>query len=229
MKKIKRLKKSIFHQAIWITTFSAVTFIIPTIIHAYIRSRYELSFEANQLRDIIYSLMVIFLNIFIVKKWFSFNEVGLQKKGFIKSLFYSIIFVVLLRLFDYFSLKQAFPKEIWTWRFVFSLMPNIFLAFQEELMFRGIIFRVWEKWKGFLVALFMSSILFGVEHLVYPVLGSEAVTTSKAVSTALWGPIFVTIAYRTNNIWGLTISHFLYNASILSSEQKTHFKILFSH
>ncbi|MFC1727151.1 CPBP family intramembrane glutamic endopeptidase [Patescibacteria group bacterium] len=214
----KKIKRFIFHRAIWITILSSLTFIIPSVLDAYIRKNFELELTQRSLLTIGISLLVILPNLLIAKRWLSFGEIGLRKKGFGRSLLYSIVFIVLLRLLDYFGWKEIFPKEFWTKSYLLYISTFIFLAFQEELMFRGIIFRVWEKWKGFLVAMFISSLLFGLEHLVYPALGFDQVTISRAATTALWGPVFALIAFRTKNIWGLSISHFLYNASLTSSE-----------
>lgn len=215
----KKIKSLIFHRAVVITALSALTFILPTLLDVYfVRNRFELSYENRQFATIGFSLLVIFLNLLIIRKWLSLKQVGLQKSGFIKSLVYSLIFVFLLRIFDYFGYREIFPKTIWDKQFILHLSTFVFLAFQEELMFRGIIFKVWNRWKGFLIALFVSSTLFGLEHLVYPALGFEQVTMSRALTTALFGPAFVLVAYRAKNIWGLTISHFLYNASLLIAE-----------
>ena len=90
----------------------------------------------------------------------------------------------------------------------------MFSAFHEELLFRGIIFRVWEKSRGFIAAMMVSTILFGLEHLVYPFWGSGEWSMYTFLRPAIFSPVFVLVAYRTRNIWGLSLSHFLYNASV---------------
>ena len=222
-KSLKKLKNFFLHKAMVLTVASALTFIIPTLLDVYLRKNYDFSFEKQQFVTIGFSIFIIFLNILIVRKWLSFKQVGLQRSGFLRAFIYSLVFVFLLRITNYFGYKEVFPKEVWTKQFFLQVVPFIFLAFQEELMFRGIIFKVWERRKGLLIALFISSVLFGLEHLVYPTLGFEKVTLNRAVSTAFWGPVFVLIAYRTKNIWGLSISHFLYNISLLASEEANQF------
>jgi len=217
---IKKVIKAIFSKPVVITVLSALSFIVPALIDGLVlRKKFDWTGDAQSVATIGFSLVVIIINLLIVKKWFSWKEVGLQKSGLLKSLLYSLVFVTLLRVFDYFGYKEIFNQNIvWDKAYLLYLCTYVLLAFQEELMFRGVIFKVWEKHKGFLLALFISSILFGLEHLLYPAMGFERVTTSRAITTALFDPAFVLVAYRTKNIWGLTLSHFLYNASLLVAE-----------
>lgn len=214
IKIFKALKNAIFNRAVLLTALSFSTFVFPAIIYFFSRSQFKISLEQQQIGDVIFSLFVISLNLFITRKWLSFREVGIQKSGFLKSLCYSLIFVFLLRVI-YLSGHQDAFKKVWGKTFIFYL-PFIVFAFQEELMFRGIIFRVWEQRKGFLAALFISSTLFAIGHLVYPAMGFKSMDISSLITIALFGTAFILIAYRTKNIWGLSISHFLYNFSLLT-------------
>lgn len=218
---LKKIAKAVFNKAVVITLLSALAFAIPALIDGLVlRKQFNLSGDKLSLATIGFSLVVVALNLLIAKKWLSFKEIGLRKSGIIKSLFYSLIFVALLRVIDFFDHKRIINKNIaWDKTFFLNLSTYLFSAFQEEVMFRGVIFKVWEKYKGFLVALFISCILFGLAHLLYPIMGFERVTAGRAFSTALFGPTLVLIAYRTKNIWGITLSHFLYNVSFLITER----------
>lgn len=216
----KKITKAIFNKAVVITLLSALSFAIPALVHGLIiRKRFDVTHDQDSLVTIGFSLVVIVINLVIAKKWLSLKEVGLQKSGLIKSLAFSLVFVALLRVLDYLGYKEIINKNVpWDRSFFLYLSTFVFLAFQEELMFRGVIFKVWEKHKGFLIALFISSVLFGLEHLLYPAMGFTRITTDRAVTSALFGPVLVLIAFRTKNIWGVTLSHFLYNASFLAAE-----------
>ena len=69
----------------------------------------------------------------------------------------------------------------------------------QEILFRGIMFfSIW-RWKGWKAALAVTSILFGLVHLLKGV--------QYVIATALIGLIYGYITYRTKNIVGPTIAH----------------------
>ena len=105
---------------------------------------------------------------------------------------------------------------------LFYLLGQVFNAFMEESVFRGVIlphlmmrFRFWQ-------ANILQSVLFGLAHLVFP-LSSWAngqLTSSEAMGQAVTLLLFTTIGglvfgylyYRTNNLWTSLFAHFIDNS-----------------
>ena len=70
------------------------------------------------------------------------------------------------------------------------------LAAVEEIVFRGVIFRIMEEWLGFHPALLISALLFGLAHLPTP--GANLLSVISAVS----GGIMMCLAFSlTRRLW----------------------------
>ncbi|MCC3761467.1 CPBP family intramembrane metalloprotease [Glycomyces sp. TRM65418] len=90
-------------------------------------------------------------------------------------------------------------------------------AVTEELLFRGVLFRIMEQWSGTWIALAVTSVLFGGIHLINP-------------NASLWGALAIAIeaggmlgaAYiATRNLWVPIGIHFGWNiaaSAIFSTE-----------
>lgn len=76
-------------------------------------------------------------------------------------------------------------------------------AIIEELVFRGIAFSVLKRRLPVWVAILLPAILFGYAHAWWG-LGRVAVT-------ALMGALFALLRWRTDNVWGPIVMHFLIN------------------
>ena len=72
----------------------------------------------------------------------------------------------------------------------------------EELVFRGLLYRAWERQWGWLPAAIASSLVFAYMH--------PAVYISQFAA----GLIFVCIFRRTGSLWGAIATHAIYNVTI---------------
>jgi hypothetical protein len=67
----------------------------------------------------------------------------------------------------------------------------------EELLFRGGVFRVTERWCGSWVALVVSSLVFGFVHLE-----NDAATMQGILSISLWAGVLLAATYMlTRRLW----------------------------
>jgi uncharacterized protein len=81
------------------------------------------------------------------------------------------------------------------------------VALTEELLFRGVVFRLVEEWAGTWIALAVSAILFGGLHVANP--GATWVST---VAIALEAGILLAATYVvTKNLWLPIALHFSWN------------------
>lgn len=94
---------------------------------------------------------------------------------------------------------------------VLFLLPALTMAFTsaifEEILVRGIIFRILEEKLGSYLALFISTFIFGVMHL-----GNPNSTVTAAVGLALQAGLFLAAAYIwSGNLWFPIAIHFAWN------------------
>jgi membrane protease YdiL (CAAX protease family) len=90
---------------------------------------------------------------------------------------------------------------------VLSLSVSIVSGFVEEVLFRGVLFRIVEERLGTWVALGISAVLFGLLHL-----GNPNATLAGAVSIAVEAGVLLAAAYAfTRRLWLPIGIHFAWN------------------
>ena len=102
---------------------------------------------------------------------------------------------------------------IGSWKsIVFFVLNMLNIGFIEEVIFRGFLFKMMEKDK-LRNAIIVSSITFGVGHIVNLFMGSSLVPTllQIAYSTSI-GYLFVTIFYKSKSLVPCIITHSIMNA-----------------
>jgi len=80
-------------------------------------------------------------------------------------------------------------------------------ALQEEIVFRGMIFRLLEKVAGSWIALILSALIFGLSHLTTP----HATLIGALAIAATGGIVSASIYMLTRNIWGVFGLHWAWN------------------
>jgi membrane protease YdiL (CAAX protease family) len=96
---------------------------------------------------------------------------------------------------------------------------SLLSGFVEEVIFRGVIFRILEEWLGTWLALVMSALLFGFAHIANPnatIISAAAIALEAGlllaaaylVTRRLWFAIGLHIAwnYTQGNIFGVAVS-----------------------
>ncbi|MGB6985201.1 MAG: type II CAAX endopeptidase family protein [Candidatus Aquilonibacter sp.] len=77
----------------------------------------------------------------------------------------------------------------------------------EELLFRGVLFRLLEEWSGTWIALAVSAALFGLAHLA-----NRGATAESALAIALEAGVLLGLAYiATRSLWLPIGLHFAWN------------------
>jgi membrane protease YdiL (CAAX protease family) len=87
------------------------------------------------------------------------------------------------------------------------LAASIMASVGEELLFRGVMFRIFEQATGTLTALLVSALFFGMAHLASP-----NVTVLTAFAIAIEAGLLLGLAYVvTRNLWFPIGIHFAWN------------------
>ena len=95
---------------------------------------------------------------------------------------------------------------------IFHILTMLNIGFIEEIIFRGFLFRLMEK-DNVKAAIIVSSISFGIGHIVNLLNGAELVPTLLQIGyAASVGYLFVVIFYRSGSIWPCILTHSLNNA-----------------
>ena len=84
-------------------------------------------------------------------------------------------------------------------QFIYFAMAWVFAPIVEELLFRGVLYRAWERQWGWIPSMLLTSILFGVGH------------PSHMTSSFIASVLFVCVLRRTGTLWGPIIVHGTFN------------------
>ncbi len=95
---------------------------------------------------------------------------------------------------------------------VFYILTMFNIGFIEELIFRGFLFKMMEK-DNAKIAIAVSSITFGIGHIVNLINGAELIPTLMQIGYAMAiGYLFVIIFYRSKSLIPCIVAHGLNNA-----------------
>jgi membrane protease YdiL (CAAX protease family) len=94
---------------------------------------------------------------------------------------------------------------------------QLFNAFGEELLFRGVIFALLLSlpvWRGIV----LNGLLFGAMHLIHGFMGTDWKTAAWQMTvTSVCGMMFTAVRYRTGSLWLCVILHMVLNLCMMYS------------
>ena len=95
---------------------------------------------------------------------------------------------------------------------LFYILNMFNIGFIEEIIFRGFLFKMMEK-DNVRIAIIVSSVTFGIGHIINLLNGSEFVSTMFQIISAISiGYLFVIIFYKSKSLMPCIITHSLFNA-----------------
>jgi uncharacterized protein len=111
--------------------------------------------------------------------------------------------VLVLMMMDIYRIQGLNPISYMLPAIAMALSAAVF----EELLFRGVLFRIVEEWLGSWISLVISSAVFGLVHLMNP-----AATMTGAIFIAVEAGILLGAAYMlTRRLWMSMGFHFAWN------------------
>jgi membrane protease YdiL (CAAX protease family) len=156
------------------------------------------------------------------------RETGFRKKNFGKGLLLGWPFILAALLafsstfFASFSASgksMVIPSPM---RIIFFAIVIFLVGLQEETLFRGVILNIMlAKWKdapkGIMLAVVLSSAVFGLSHLITLVMEPEMVvsTIAQVIASSMAGFLFCCVYLRTGNIWSNVFLHMLVDFSAM--------------
>jgi len=88
-------------------------------------------------------------------------------------------------------------------------------AMLEELVFRGVLFRMLESTWGTVPALWLSSLLFGLQHVANVEGANLVASMTTVISVMLIGAFWALIFVHTRNLWIVGANHAAWNFAIM--------------
>ena len=143
---------------------------------------------------------------------------GLTKVTDLKSYLYflPLLVIITVNLWGGIRINNT-PSEI-----VFHIITMINVGFIEEIIFRGFLFKMMAK-DNVKSAIIVSSVTFGIGHIVNLLNGAEFLPTLLQIGYAISiGYLFVIIFYKSKSLIPCIITHALFNSlSIFNAESES--------
>lgn len=158
-----------------------------------------------------------FLLLFTAKKKLT-DTVGLlwvSSRDIKASLFYiPLVFIIISNGIFFFDVQKPVLEMLMIMVFM------VFVAFAEELLFRGLLFKAIEERSGSKTAVIISGVTFGFGHIVNLFAGYTGADQIMQIAVAvLIGIVLSLLFIRTKSILPGIVFHFLFNtASALSAD-----------
>ncbi len=136
----------------------------------------------------------------------------LDRRG-LRALYFTLAYPLLgIATFTYFLSGQDTPRSPWE-ILALVLALNFFVGLSEELLFRGILFGALRQKNRMITAIIVSSVAFGLLHIVNAGIGQDATQTLfQVINATALGVLFCALALAANNIWPAIVLHMIWNS-----------------
>lgn len=99
---------------------------------------------------------------------------------------------------------------------VFAVLAMLLVGYVEEMIFRGFLFRAMIPKDGIVIAVIVSSVTFGMGHIVNLLTGqADLETVVQMIFAIAWGFLFTMVYYKSGNLIPCIIAHGLVDVSSL--------------
>jgi membrane protease YdiL (CAAX protease family) len=143
-----------------------------------------------------------------LRRW-SWDQLGLNRKGILFALACGAV-VILGRIVVLLATSIPLGFQLASIDRIIGETVYYFLlvGLGEELIFRGLMYRALDEWRGTRLAIWGSSLGFSLFHLGH---GDPTIVVAVFV-----GALFAAIRWRTGGIVGLIVVHALYDLSVVA-------------
>jgi len=186
------------------TLFCILLIIVYIILNLFCIQNFGIEDYRSAIINTMFSVFLIIL-IKILKRT---SYYGLAKVRNLKDFLYFIplLLIVSVNLWSGININNS-TSEI-----IFYILTMINVGFIEEVIFRGFLFKMMEK-DSVKSAIIVSSVTFGMGHIINLLNGAELVPTLMQICCAISiGYLFVIIFHKSKSIVPCVITHSLVNA-----------------
>ncbi|MBQ7307863.1 MAG: CPBP family intramembrane metalloprotease [Clostridia bacterium] len=186
------------------TLFCILLIVIYIVTNSFIIQNFGNKNYISAIINTIFSLSLIILIITLKRtKYYGLSKPKNSKKYIY---FIPLLFIVSVNLWNGFNINNT------TCEIIFHIITMINIGFIEEIIFRGFLFKMMEK-DNLKSAVIVSSLTFGIGHIINLFNGADLVTTLFQVCYAISiGFLFVIIFYKSGSLLPCIITHSLVNS-----------------
>ena len=199
--------KKVLKNETFITIFIIIIYVLT---NSLVSNKFGVSSYQNFFLNLVLALIVI---IFIFKNKLA-SYYGLIKIPQFKDYlyFFPLVLIIAVNFFGGININNSL-KEI-----LFYILSMVCIGFLEEIIFRGFLFKMMAS-DNLKTAILVSSLTFGIGHIVNLVNGSELLPTILQIIYSIsLGYLFVMIFIKSKSLWPAIITHILINGlSIFSN------------
>ncbi|MBR3780963.1 MAG: CPBP family intramembrane metalloprotease [Clostridia bacterium] len=195
-------------------TFMCILLIILYVaINSFCMQNFGVEDYRSTLINTAFSVVLIILTVSLKRvRYYGLTKVSNPKKFLY---FLPLLLIVSVNLWSGININNT-PQEI-----VFHILTMLNIGFIEEIIFRGFLFKMMEK-DNIKAAIAVSSITFGIGHIVNLFNGAELVPTLLQICYAMSiGYLFVVIFVKSKSIVPCIIAHSVNNSLSIFNEENT--------
>lgn len=195
------------------TLYCIILIVLYVVINSYCMQNFGVTDYRSTIINTIFSVALLVLIISLKRV----SYYGLIKVTNLKGYLYFIPLLLLIsvNLWNGINIHNS-SREI-----LFHILTMINVGFIEEIIFRGFLFKMMEK-DNVKSAIIVSSLTFGIGHIVNLLNGADFVPTLIQICYAVTlGYLFVIIFYKSKSLVPCIVAHALINSfSIFNVENK---------
>lgn len=196
------------------TLFTIGLIIIYVVVNSYMMQNFGYTSYQSAIANTLLSILIVILIILIKRvKYYGITKTNNLKKF----LYFTPLFIISL-----FNLRNGIHINNTTSEIICYIITMINIGFLEEIIFRGFLFKKMEK-DNVKTAIIVSSITFGIGHIVNLLNGADLIPTLLQVCYAVAiGYMLVIIFYKSKSLIPCIIFHGVFNSISIFSNGNGH-------
>ena len=201
------------------TLYTIALIVIYVVVNSYLMQNYGYTSIQSAIANTIMTILLIVLVIQLKRvKYYGLTKPKKPKK---------FLYFIPLIIISLFSIRNGINTDNPTNEIIFYILTMINVGFIEEMIFRGFLFKMMEK-DNVKTAIIVSSITFGIGHMVNLLNGADFIPTLLQVCYAISiGYMLVMVFYKSKSLIPCIIFHSVFNAlSIFNSTESTLLSII---
>ena len=185
------------------TLFCILLIVVYVIVNSYCIQNFGMCDYRAAIINTVFSIFLIAIMIVLKRiKYYGLTKVKNLKEYLY---FFPLLIISSVNIWNGININNS-KEEI-----IFYILTMINVGFIEEIIFRGFLFKMMEK-SNLKRAIIVSSITFGIGHIINLLNGADFISTLLQVCYAIAiGYVFVTIFSKSKSLVPAIISHQLIN------------------